>query len=162
MATQKDNTNLYIIGGLAVLAYTGVLNPLLKAFGVKDSDNVVEDKKDFENALKDEINKAKNNINTKQQASDIQIKAWADNIHNALRFSSLDDNYEKAGLYLSMPKTQGDVLRLIQLFGKRQECYFGVICYNYFLPEMVVSNLSQQKIFAINDNYKRKGITYRW
>lgn len=158
-----------LITGLAVIgiAYFGVLRPILTKLGIQKSEEERQQDQLQQNAIeattKEVLNKQKPTI------ADAQLKFYADTIYQALRYSSANvfdigpkDDYEKAGLYLSTPKNEADVYRLIQLFGTREECYFGVLCYSRSLPQMVQSNLSKEKIAAINDNYKRKGIKFRW
>lgn len=46
---KKDYTQLKIIGGIAVLVYVGVLNPILKALGIKDDDTDVANERAMNN-----------------------------------------------------------------------------------------------------------------
>lgn len=162
MAQQKkgiDPTILVIASGAALL-YFGVLNPLLQWIGIKDDPNEKENKENEEEARKStEKEILKQQKPTKTAA---QLSAIVEVIYNAMKYSSVSDNYETAGYYLCLVQNDADVITLINLFGKRDECYFGLLCYTKTLAQMVSSNLSKEKIAAINDNYRRKGIKYRW
>lgn len=162
MAAKKTdiNPNLLLVGGIAALAYFGVLNPILKTLGIKKSDEAKKDERVEQQTIADAVRESAKK--QKQTYTDAQLKGFADTIHNAIKFSSVSDDYEKAGLYLSAPKNDTDVYRMIQLFGIREETYFGVFTYTYSMQEMVRRNLSQKKLNAINDNYFRKNIKFRW
>lgn len=161
MVNDKNSDRILLVaGGVVALAYFGVLNPLLKLFGIKKSDEERKDIAEFNTSLETTMDEVL--ATQKPTYTPAQLKGFADVVHNAIRYSSVSDDYEKAGLYLSMVRNDADIYSMIKYFGRREECYFGVICYHYYMPEMVSKNLSKSKIAAINDNYARKGIKFRW
>ena len=57
------------------------------------------------------------------------VNEWleiADTLHQSMKFSSLDDNYETAVYQLCRVKNDADITKLIEVFGARQESYFGL------------------------------------
>lgn len=161
---QKDNERLLLIGGGVLVAgyfaYQGVIKPILEALNLLDDKDEQARKDRDDQALADALAAAQ--AKEFQTYTDQQLSAFANTIFEDLRYSALDDDKEQAGLYLAMPRNDTDVLKLIYFFGRRQECFFGVACYDRTLPDFVSSNLSSEKIAAINDNYRRKNISYRW
>lgn len=156
----KVDPSLLLIGGGLALAYFGVIDPVLQFIGLKDTKEEKAAKAQQEAAVKSTMaDVLKTQKPTLTQA---QLSAIADVLFNSMRYSSISDDYETAGYYLAKCQNDADVLTLINMFGRRDECYFGVLCYNKTLPEMVNSNLSKNKIALVNDNYRRKGIKYRW
>jgi hypothetical protein len=95
---------------------------------------------------------------TKTDFEWIQI---ADTIYGDLRVH-LDQNDEDAGYQLSRCKNDSDVYKLIQGFGDRSIYAFGIPYKTMTLPQFITSELDAKKIGAINDNYKAKGIKFRW
>lgn len=159
--TNNNELNKYILpAGVAVGGYFLVVKPILQKLGVLDSAEEQKIKADRERAIAEALAAAARQ--KPASYNDAQIGGFADTIYNALRYSRVDDDYETAGLYLCYPKNDTDVYKLIQTFGTREECYFSIFCMQKTLPEMVKNNLSADKIRAINDNYMRKGIQYRW
>ena len=61
--------------------------------------------------------------------------------------------------YLSQARTNGDVCRIIQTFGRRS---VGTLFITYNLPQLVTEYLTTEERARINNNYAAKGITYRF
>jgi len=162
MAITQDNKKLLTTAGIVVAAYLIVIKPLFQSLGITKTDaEIAKEKSDAAN-----INDIEKNLNargidlTKSKAEWDQI---ADAIYNDLRYSSLDDDKADAGYQIARVQNDADVIYLIKSFGKRQEYFF-------FLPtgspkgltEFITSNLTRDNINLINDNYKRKGIKFRF
>jgi len=162
MAISQDNKKLLTTAGIVVAAYLIVIKPLFQSLGITKTDaEIAKEKSDAAN-----INDIEKNLNargidlTKSKAEWDQI---ADAIYNDLRYSSVDDDKADAGYQIARVQNDADVIYLIKSFGKRQEYFF-------FLPtgspkgltEFITSNLTRDNINLINDNYKRKGIKFRF
>jgi len=162
MAISQDNKKLLTTAGIVVAAYLIVIRPLFQSLGITKTDaEIAKEKSDAAN-----INDIEKNLNargidlTKSKAEWDQI---ADAIYNDLRYSSVDDDKADAGYQIARVQNDADVIYLIKSFGKRQEYFF-------FLPtgspkgltEFITSNLTRDNINLINDNYKRKGIKFRF
>jgi len=162
MAINQENKKLLTTAGIVVAAYLIVIRPLFQSLGITKTDaEIAKEKSDAAN-----INDIEKNLNargidlTKSKAEWDQI---ADTIYNDLRYSSLDDDKADAGYQIARVQNDADVIYLIKSFGKRQEYFF-------FLPtgspkgltEFITSNLTRDNINLINDNYKRKGIKFRF
>ena len=162
MAISQENRKLLTTAGIVVAAYLIVIRPIFQSLGITKTDaEIAKEKSDAAN-----INDIEKNLNargidlTKSKAEWDQI---ADAIYNDLRYSSVDDDKADAGYQVARVKNDADVIYLIKSFGKRQEYFF-------FLPtgspkgltEFITSNLTRDNINLINDNYKRKGIKFRF
>ena len=87
----------------------------------------------------------------------------ADIIYEDLKYTAVSDNKSDAGYQLARVKNDADVWTLIKFFGKRQEYTFGIpLGEKKNLQTFVSTNISQDNIGKINDNYSRKNIKFRW
>lgn len=158
--TIRQNKDIILWGGGILLAGTvGV--KLLQNIGLFESKEERESRKERERLLK----QSEAEILSKQQPTKTfaEWKAIADIIYNDLKFSSVSDNKEDAGYQVSRVQNDADLITLSKAFGTRQEYWFGIPIYgdqDFF--QFVASNLSRSKLNAINDNYARKGISFRW
>lgn len=156
---QTQNTVLFV-GGIAA-AYFLLIKPIAEKLGLKKT------KEEKEQAIK-ETQSVSQYVQTtlKRQQPTKSVGEWslvAGQIYQNLGYSSLDDNVAAAGVNLTKVKNDADVATLIDQFGKRQEYFFGIPKGPLStLPEFVIRNLSRSKIEAINDNYKRKNIKFRF
>jgi hypothetical protein len=165
----KSNNNSFdpkpilLIGG-AVIGYLYVLKPLLETLGLKKTKaEKLQEQVEAENA---------NNVNQwlQQTASGQQptksAGEWAiiaDQIHQDLKFSALDDNKDDATYQVARVKNDADFSLLFKAFGKRQEYFFGIPTGGLQdLQQFIKGNLDSDKIAQINGNYSRKGIKYRF
>jgi len=161
MANTQDNTKLITTIGIAVAAYLLIVKPVLEKLGItKTAEEKAKEKSDTGNILDAENNiKSKGVTLTKSKAEWDQI---ADTIYNDLRYSAVDDDKDDAGYQLARLQNDADAIYLVKTFGKRQEYFFGLpIGSEMGLISFVNSNLSQDKINLINDNYKRKNMMFK-
>lgn len=87
----------------------------------------------------------------------------AETIYNDLKYSRVADDHGDAVYQLARVKNDADVAVLINSFGKRQEYFFGIPTGDeMLLPTFVASNLNSTELATINDNYRRKGIKFRF
>lgn len=151
--------NVVLIGGI-VVGYI-VIKKVLEGLGLVNDDD--------EQAIIDAREKALNEALKAAQAvapstkTDAEWIAIADTIYQDLRYSSLDDDKADAGYQIARVKNDTDVYKLIKAFGTRQEYAFGVLpLLDAGLIPWIKSNLDSEAIAAVNDNYARKGIKFRW
>lgn len=158
--SSSDWQSLAIKAGIAMGVYFLVIVPILQKLGIlkgKDDKAVIAAR---DKALKDELQKQ-----LQKQASsytDAQLSGFADTVFESMRYSWLDDDYDVTEEYLKKMRNTTDVLKLIDIFGKRDECLFGVLCTTLSLPEMVKRNLKTSMISDINKYYESKGIDFNW
>ena len=77
-------------------------------------------------------------------------------------YSYVGDNVDSAGYNLARLQNDADAIYLVQTFGKRPERFFGFgYGQDLALIPFVNANLKRDKINLINDNYKRKGMTFK-
>ena len=162
MAISQENKKLLTTAGIVAAVYLIVIRPLFQSLGITKTDaEIAKEKSDAAN-----INDIEKNLNargidlTKSKAEWDQI---ADTIYNDLRFSALADNKADAGYQVSRVKNDADMIYLIKTFGKRQEYFFGIPSGSQMsLTEFITSNLTRDNINLINDNYKRKGMAFKF
>jgi hypothetical protein len=162
MKVSEENKKLLTTVGIAVAAYLIVIKPLFQTLGItKTEEEKAKEKSDAANVLEQEKNLNVRGISlTKSKAEWDQI---ADIIYNDLRYSALNDNKADAGYQVSRVKNDADILYLIKTFGKRQEYLLGIPSGSPMsLNEFITSNLTRDNINLINDNYKRKGMAFKF
>lgn len=158
---NKQTEKLIIYGGIIALAYFGVINPLLKKFGIKKTTEEKETEVKNKALIDKQVEESKAEI--KQTKSDTEWKAIADQIYADLRYSALDDNKGDAGYQVARVKNETDFWLLFKYFAKRREYLFGIPSGSLMnLQQFIVSNLAKSEIAKINDNYRRKGIKFRF
>jgi hypothetical protein len=157
---KKDNDLLI---GAAVLfgGYFFVIKPLLTSLGVMKSDEEI--KQEATNVQSVEAYYQQAITTQKPTKSEGEWVIIADTIYNALRYSALDDDKAAATYQIARVKNDADVALLLKAFGKRQEYAFGLpIGKPKSLQAFVRDNLSTAQINAINDNYFRKKIKFKF
>ena len=99
-----------------------------------------------------------------QTKSDTEWKIIADQIYEDLKYSALNDQKEDAVYQLCRVKNDTDFSVLYKFFAKRQTYWFPPIPDGGLknLVQVVLSNLSKDQIFRVNNNYERKGIKFRY
>jgi len=162
MAISEDNKKLLTNVGIALAAYIVVIRPLFQKLGiVKTNEEIQKEKSEVANI--EEIEKNLNARGIELSRSKAEFDQIANAIYNSLRFSAVADDKEEAGYQISRIQNDADAIYLVKTFGKRQEYLFGIPSGSPMgLTEFITSNLSREKINLINDNYKRKGIKFRF
>jgi len=162
MKLTEENKKLLTNVGIGIAAYLVVIRPLFQKLGiVKTNEEIQKEKSEVANI--EEIEKNLNARGIDLSRSKAEFDQIANAIYNSLRYSAISDNKEEAGYQVSRIQNDADAIYLIKTFGKRQEYLFGIPSGSPMgLTEFITSNLSREKINLINDNYKRKGIKFRF
>jgi hypothetical protein len=167
--TEQDK-NFYIKFGLIIGAYFIVAKPILNALGItKGKEEKREEKAEaaaeaakVESILEKEAALKKKGVKLSKPVADWDI--IADAIYQDLaRYSGIDDNEADAGYQIARVQNDLDVMQLIKSYGKREDLVFGLpILGKKDLATTLKDNMSAAKIQAVNGNYARKGIKFRW
>lgn len=155
---MNEKNKKYIIWGAgAIAAYFLVLRPILTKLGLQKTQTQAQAEQAQSTYLQSQISTG---LSTKSAGEWAII---ADQIYEDLRYTILDDNKDDAAYQLQRVKNNADIANLIKYFGKRQEYMFGIPAgSDKDLQQFVRSNLSNSQIATVNNNYLRKGITYRF
>jgi hypothetical protein len=157
---QKEWISLAIKVGIGVAAYFLIVKPILVKVGIlqsKEEKQVDDDRQSaIDKSAAEELKKKPPTF------TDAILSSMADTLFESMRYSYVDDDYDEAETVLKRAVNDSDVYRLIQLFGVREECLFGILCTDRTLPQWVKRNLTTSMIKKINDNYAAKNINYRW
>lgn len=157
---DKQTENILFKVALIAGAYILIVKPVLQNFGILPTDAESQTNQNQQKALDQAAQNAMSqNPPTMDDGTLINI---ASRIYEDLRYSSLDDDKTDAMVQLARVQNTSDVYRLIQLFGTRQECYFGVLCHDQTLIQLVQGNLPAFQIAALNQVYQSKGINFQW
>ena len=158
---DKQNKKLVINVGIAVIAYFGVVKPILQKLGVMKT----KEEKAKENARQKAIDDEKKAVAKSGQSptkSDAEWIAIVEQIYQDIRYSAIDDNKADAAYQLQRAKNNADVILMVDLFGMRREYWFGIPAGDEKdLFSMVRYNLSSTQINTVNNNWQRKNIKYR-
>lgn len=157
---NRPTKEILIYTGVAAGAYFLVLLPILRKLGIVESAGVSDTQAQNERIFNTQA--VTQYAKQKPLTPDATLLSFADAIYEALRYSATSDSKDTAVYYLMKVHNLSDVIRLIQIFGVRQECYFGVLCNDADLPNMVHSNLSTADLDKINTSYLARGINYKW
>ena len=161
MAIDKQTQKILLYAAIGGGAYFLILRPLLIKIGVLKSTLELQQEKSQQENIENYItNSLKNNTPTKSKG---EWQIIADQIYNDLKFSGIADNKSDAGYQVARVQNDADIATLIQVFGMRQESFFGVnIGGLQNLPQFIIGNLDKSEIAKINDNYARKNIKFRF
>lgn len=161
MAIDKQTQKLLLYTAIGGGAYFLILKPLLIKLGVLKS--ALELEQDYTQKVNIDAyinNSIKTQTPTKSKG---EWQIIADQIYNDLKFSGIADNKSDAGYQVARVQNDADIATLIQVFGMRQESFFGVnIGGLQNLPQFIIGNLDKSEIAKINDNYARKNIKFRF
>jgi hypothetical protein len=161
MAIDKQTQKLLLYAAIGGGAYFLILKPLLIKLGVLKS--ALELEQDYSQKVNIDAyinNSIKTQTPTKSKG---EWQIIADQIYNDLKFSGIADNKSDAGYQVARVQNDADIATLIQVFGMRQESFFGVnIGGLQNLPQFIIGNLDKSEIAKINDNYARKNIKFRF
>jgi len=161
MAIDKQTQKLLLYTAIGGGAYFLILKPLLIKLGVLKS--TLELEQDYTQKVNIDAyinNSIKNQTPTKSKG---EWQIIADQIYNDLKFSGIADNKSDAGYQVARVQNDADIATLIQVFGMKQESFFGVnIGGLQNLPQFIIGNLDKSEIAKINDNYARKNIKFRF
>jgi hypothetical protein len=153
---MKNQKTILYVAGIAA-GYFLILKPILEKLGITKSIQEIKSEENIQSYIQSATK------NTKPTKSKGEWQIIANQIYEDLRYSALDDNKNDAQYQVSRVKNEADIATLIEVFGLRQEYAFGIpIGSKKDLQQFVRSNLSTAQILAINNNYSRKGIKYRF
>lgn len=161
MAIDKQTQKILLYAAIGGGAYFLILRPLLIKIGVLKSTLELQQEKSQQENIENYItNSLKNNTPTKSKG---EWQIIADQIYNDLKFSGIADNKSDAGYQVARVQNDADIATLIQVFGMRQESFFGINTGGLQnLPQFIIGNLQKSEIAKINDNYARKNIKFRF
>jgi len=161
MAIDKQTQKLLLYTAIGGGAYFLILKPLLIKLGILKS--ALELEQDYSQKVNIDAyinNSIKTQTPTKSKG---EWQIIADQIYNDLKFSGIADNKSDAGYQVARVQNDADIATLIQVFGMRQESFFGInIGGLQNLPQFIIGNLDKSEIAKINDNYARKNIKFRF
>jgi len=161
MAIDKDTQKIITYAAVAGGAYFLVLRPLLVKLGIVKSGAEIMQEQSQQQNISDYVNQSLAKQSPTKSKGEWQL--IADNIYNDLKFSGIADNKSDAGYQVARVQNDADIATLIQVFGLRQESFFGINTGGLQnLPQFIIGNLSKSAIATINDNYARKGIKFRF
>lgn len=156
---STEKIAIYAIG--AGITYFLVVKPILVKLGIVKSAAELEQERINTGNIDTYINDA-----IRLQTPSKSVGEWtiiANRIYEALRYSGLSDDKDDAIYQLARAKNDADIATLYKSFGKRQEYLFGVPYASLQdLVNFVKSNLDSDQINTLNDNYRRKGIKFRF
>jgi hypothetical protein len=148
--------------GIAILSILAisVAVKILQKLGIFQTPEEKVEKK----AIKNAVDKSKAKILKVQKPTKTaaEWKFIADQLWSDLKHSSLDDKKEDAGYQIARVQNDADFITLHDMFGTRQEWFFGIPTGEQDFIDYVTSNLSRAKLDKVNGNYARKGISFRW
>jgi hypothetical protein len=161
MAIDKQTQKILLYAAIGGGAYFLILRPLLIKLGIlKSTLELQQDASQKEN-IDSYINTSLKTQTPTKSKGEWQI--IADQIYNDLKFSGASDNKSDAGYQVARVQNEADIALLIQVFGMRQESFFGINTGGLQnLPQFIIGNLSKSEISKINDNYARKNIKFRY
>ncbi len=158
---KKDN-DFFIKAAVVFAGYFIILKPILNTLGITKSAEETQKEADELQAQKENF-AALQKKGLKLTKSVYDWNLIADAIYNDIgRYSGLDDNDADAGVQLTRVQNDLDIAQLIKSYGMRPDMVFGISLGRKNLVNTVKSNLTASKIAAINDNYFRKKMKFRF
>jgi len=161
MAIDKQTQKLLLYAAIGGGAYFLILKPLFIKLGILKSTLELQQEQSQKENIDSYVNSSLKTQTPTKSKGEWQI--IADQIYNDLKFSGIADNKSDAGYQVARVQNDADVALLIQVFGMRQESFFGINTGGLQnLPQFIIGNLSKNDIAKINDNYARKNIKFRF
>jgi hypothetical protein len=161
MAIDKQTQKLLLYTAIGGGAYFLILKPLLVKLGIIKSSLELQQEQSQKENIDSYIKSSLSNQTPTKTNGEWQI--IADQIYNDLKYSGIADNKSDAGYQVARVQNNADIATLIQVFGMRQESFFGINTGGLQnLPQFIIGNLSKSEIAKINDNYARKNIKFRY
>ena len=146
---KSTAVKIALIGVAGLLGFKLIIQPLFRAVKKSLSELRAEAKQIYKKQ--------------KPTYSDAQLEAIANIIYQDLRYSALDDDKKDAIIQLKKMNNTADVYRLMEIFGKKQEYWFGIPNGSrQTLPEFVAGNFKQKTIQDLNIYYRNKLINWSW
>ena len=156
---STERIAIYAVG--ACITYFLIVKPLLVKLGIVKSAAELAQERINTGNIDQYVSDA-----TRLQTPSKSVGEWtiiANRIYEALRYSGISDDKEDATYQLARAKNDADIATIYKAFGKRQEYLFGVPYGGLQdLVSFIKSNLSGDQINTVNDNYRRKGIKFRF
>jgi ribosomal protein S13 len=163
---KKPNINVnretIIIIAMAAAGAIGVaaVIKILQNLGIFKS----KEQRELDKRIQQQINSQKKAILNVQRPTKLPGE-WAiiaNTIWEDLHHSAADDNKADAVYQIKRVKNDADFVLLNEAFGNRQEWFFGIPTGKKTFIPYINSNLSNKQLNEINDNYKQKGIRFRF
>jgi ribosomal protein S13 len=163
---KKTNINVnretIIIIAMAAAGTIGIaaVIKILQNLGIFKS----KEQRELDKRIQQQINAQKKAILNVQQPTKLPGE-WAiiaNTIWEDLHHSAADDNKADAVYQIKRVKNDADFVLLNEAFGNRQEWFFGIPTGKKTFMPYINSNLSNKQLNEINDNYKQKGIRFRF
>lgn len=147
---------LIVVGGFVAFK---LVSKLLKKSAKEELSNVKDEIKELEKTKDPNTGSTMRLTRTRAQ-----WKLVADSIYNSIKFSGVSDNKANAEAQLKTVKNDLDLAVLIDEYGIRQLYYFGLPDGDRMtlIAAIATGELSQKAISRINEDYKNKGITFRF
>ena len=161
-ANINVNRETIIIVAMAAAGAIGIaaVMKILQTLGIFKS----KEQRELDKLIQQQINAQKKAILNVQQPTKLPGE-WAiiaDIIWEDLHHSAREDNKADAVYQLKRVKNDADFVILNDLFGNRQEWFFGIPTGKKTFMPYINSNLSNKQLNEINNNYKQKGIRFRF
>ena len=123
--------------------------------------------RELEKNIDSEISKMQSN-GKKASFSDSNYNTFANTIYNSMRFA-IGDDYGTVESTLKRMKNDLDVAKLIKAFGLKQDYFFGLPAgdkmdlFTYVQKELgnEYGGLTNYRVKKINEDWRKKGITYQ-
>lgn len=154
---DKQTQKYLLYAGGYIAAYYLIIKPVLQTLGIKKTAEQIRQGENVNTFITQTLSRQK----PTKSVGEWQI--IANQIYEDLKYTALDDNKQDAFYQIQRVKNDADVATLIRAFGTRREFVFGIPAGSpKDLQQFITSNLSRTQISQINDNYRRKGIKYRF
>jgi hypothetical protein len=153
--TSKEVRDYTLTGGLLLGAYL-FGKKILEAFNIIKTKEEKESDSNIDKELAECIKKGKP---TKTKG---EWQIIAENIYEALKYSSISDEKNIAFMQIMRVKNNADFCLLYSIYGKRQLYFFGLPAGGKKnLLQAAGSDLNKSTKQKINNSYAAKGIKYR-
>ena len=123
--------------------------------------------RELEKNIDSEISKLQGN-GKKASFSDSNYNTFANTIYNSMRYA-VGDDYGTVELTLKRMQNDLDVAKLVKAFGVKQDYFFGIPAgdkmdlFTYIQKELgnEYGGLTNYRVKRINEDWKKKGISYQ-
>lgn len=159
---NPETRSLLLGGGALLLAYFGIVRPILKKVGILKSDRAKAEEAKQQQDLELNEDYRKQLASVKPSFPPVKYAEIANIIYDAIGSYSANDNEDKVYAQFGLLQNDRDLAELRKAFGLRDRRFWGMGISKMDLGTMLNNALSDSEIDKVNQILQSKNINYKF